>query len=76
MMLSYNEIEIGDIFSNPLFEDNGIDIESDWVVIGKNDDKELIHVAPMERGATQYYAVTAVWRESDNKMFNESWRVN
>ena len=71
-MMPYNEIEIGNIYSNPLYRGYGKYNGLEWHVIDKKE--RMIKV----QGISFYSIETVgkpIWKDPTDRMFSESWRI-
>ena len=68
-MMPYSEINIGDVYSNPVHRGFGKHSGLEWVVIDKNDEEKLIRF----RDTLNKYST--MWKPHTNRMFSESWRL-
>lgn len=71
-MMPLSEINIGDVFSNPMHRGFGNLSGLEWYVADKKDG--MVKMQPMS-----YFGDTTVlkpiWKRNSDRMFSESWRV-
>lgn len=72
-MIPYNQINISDTFSNPLYRGFGANSGIHFVVVEKNDDDKMVKVQPVDHKTLEPFGA-CIWKRHTDRMFSESWR--
>jgi len=70
-MMPISEINIGDMYRNPLYT-NGVE----FVVVDINQEEKLVQVQPISSQSSEVKPVgKPFWKSNRDRMFSEGWRV-
>ena len=73
-MMPFSEINVGDMFSNPLHRGFGKLSGLEWLVMEKNEKEKMILVQGVSY-ATMEPVLKPIWKSNKDRMFSEFWRV-
>jgi hypothetical protein len=69
-MMPMKEINIGDVYENPLLYPNGLM----WIVVEKNDKDKMVKVQAVSSVNSKEVG-KPIWKRNSDRMFSESWRT-
>lgn len=73
-MIPYSQINIGDVFSNPLHRNFGKFSGLKFCVVEKNDAEKMIKIQGVS-SSTMDLCGEAFWKRNTDRLFSESWRT-
>lgn len=73
-MMPMTEINIGDIFLNPMHRGFGKLSGLQWCVVEKNDAERMIKLQATRFETGEPFG-HPIWKKNKDRMFSESWRV-
>ena len=71
-MMPYSEINIGDVYSDPMFRGYGQYSGLEWYVVDKKDKLIKVQAVSYAKGEP---VLEPIWKRPTDRMFSESWRV-
>jgi len=71
-MVPYSEINIGDMFSNPLFRNYGRMSGLEYVVVDKKENLILVQAVSKDGKEVQ----TPFWKQYTDRMFSNQWKLS
>jgi len=71
-MMPYSEVNIGDIFSNPMHRGFGKLSGLEWYVVDKKE--KMIAIQGVKYHSVEPFGAI-VWKRPSDRMFSEHWRV-
>jgi len=71
-MMPYSEINIGDVFSDPMLRNFGNLSGLEWYVVDKKDRLIKVQAVSYAEGKP---VLAPLWKKSSARMFSESWCV-
>lgn len=74
-MMPFSEINLHDVYSNPMHRDYGSLSGLEYVVVEKNESERLVKVQPVAFSTGKPFG-KPMWKKSSDRMFSEAWRVS